>query len=222
LQQAFPCFKCGAQNYIGQTNCWNCQSKFQYNCPNCRAIVEPTMLNCPYCNIQLNFPISTSSQFSKIATLTNKLPERQLRYKGSAFKIVIGISSLLLAATLIVVWILGAFSSLYSLNFAFGLILFAIPLLKAELMYKFRGNLSSWNWALLWIGEFFIILLVSAPPPATWSPAMRSGAYLWAIPFEIACWRLLTAKHRSHWWWLLGSAGPLGLMICLLLEPKDE
>jgi len=41
---------------MGQEYCWNCQLKFQYNCPNCHAPVEPIIVNCPYCRIVLPWP----------------------------------------------------------------------------------------------------------------------------------------------------------------------
>lgn len=53
MQQTFKCYRCGAQNYVGQPVCWHCQSPFQYNCPNCKAPVEGTLANCPYCRSQL-------------------------------------------------------------------------------------------------------------------------------------------------------------------------
>lgn len=56
MQQIFQCYRCGAQNYIGQPSCWNCYSPFQWNCPNCRAPVQNTMLNCPYCRLILPWP----------------------------------------------------------------------------------------------------------------------------------------------------------------------
>ena len=56
MQQTFQCYRCGAQNYIGQPFCWNCQSQFQWNCPNCKAPVQNTMINCPYCHILLPWP----------------------------------------------------------------------------------------------------------------------------------------------------------------------
>ncbi len=56
MQQTFHCYRCGAQNHIGQPYCWNCQSPFQWNCPNCKAPVQNTMHTCPYCGVLLNWP----------------------------------------------------------------------------------------------------------------------------------------------------------------------
>ena len=56
MQQTFQCFKCGAQNYVGQPFCWNCQSPFQWNCPNCKASVQNTMVSCPNCHVLLPWP----------------------------------------------------------------------------------------------------------------------------------------------------------------------
>ena len=56
MRQIFQCYRCGAQNYIGQPCCWNCYSPFQWNCPNCRAPVQNTMANCPYCRVILPWP----------------------------------------------------------------------------------------------------------------------------------------------------------------------
>jgi len=53
MQQTFQCYRCGAQNYVGQPACWNCQSPFQWNCPNCKAPVQNTMLSCPNCHALL-------------------------------------------------------------------------------------------------------------------------------------------------------------------------
>ena len=57
MQQTFQCYRCGAQNHVGQSFCWNCQLKFQYNCPNCQSPVEGTMVNCPYCHMLLPWPV---------------------------------------------------------------------------------------------------------------------------------------------------------------------
>lgn len=56
MQQLFQCYRCGAQNYIGQVYCWNCHEKFQYNCPWCNAVVEATFVNCPNCRAVLPWP----------------------------------------------------------------------------------------------------------------------------------------------------------------------
>jgi hypothetical protein len=55
MQQTFQCYRCGAQNYVGQPMCWNCRSLFQWNCPNCRAPVQNTMAYCPNCSNAITF-----------------------------------------------------------------------------------------------------------------------------------------------------------------------
>ena len=55
MQQTFNCYRCGAQNYIGQPICWNCQSQFQYNCQYCRNPVTYGAPTCGYCNRTLNW-----------------------------------------------------------------------------------------------------------------------------------------------------------------------
>lgn len=62
MQQTFQCYRCGAYNYIGQAFCWNCQAQLQHSCPNCHAIVEPTLVNCPYCRHQLSWQTNQLSQ----------------------------------------------------------------------------------------------------------------------------------------------------------------
>jgi hypothetical protein len=57
MQQTFQCYRCGAQNVIGQPFCWNCQSPFQWNCPNCRALVQNRMASCSYCHTELPWPV---------------------------------------------------------------------------------------------------------------------------------------------------------------------
>jgi len=56
MQQMFQCYRCAAQNYVGQSYCWNCQTPFQWNCPNCQAPVQNTMMSCPYCHVLLPWP----------------------------------------------------------------------------------------------------------------------------------------------------------------------
>lgn len=56
MQQVFQCYRCGAQNYVGQPACWNCQSPFQWNCPNCKAQVQNAMASCPTCHVLLPWP----------------------------------------------------------------------------------------------------------------------------------------------------------------------
>jgi hypothetical protein len=56
MQQTFQCYRCGAQNYIGQPYCWNCQSPFQYNCPSCNSVVNSSFMFCPKCSVSINWP----------------------------------------------------------------------------------------------------------------------------------------------------------------------
>jgi len=53
MQQIFQCYRCGAQNYLGQAFCWNCNERFQYYCPWCNALADPTLPNCPNCRATL-------------------------------------------------------------------------------------------------------------------------------------------------------------------------
>ena len=62
MQQTFQCNRCGAQNYTGQSACWNCQVKFPFYCPNCKVPVQNTMVSCPNCRIVLPWPKGQSSQ----------------------------------------------------------------------------------------------------------------------------------------------------------------
>jgi len=62
MQQTFQCYRCGAQNYMGQPFCWNCQSPFQWNCPTCKAPVQNTMANCPYCHVLLPWPAQQQNE----------------------------------------------------------------------------------------------------------------------------------------------------------------
>lgn len=66
MQQFIQCYRCGAQNYMGQRACWHCQSKIQYNCTSCRAPIESTMANCPYCNMKLNFQLPAQPQYQNV------------------------------------------------------------------------------------------------------------------------------------------------------------
>lgn len=79
MQQTFQCYKCGAQNNMGQPHCWNCQAQFQYNCPNCHAPVQGTMVNCPYCGVLLSWP--TQQQTVPIQT-----PQKHIDDQDTAVK----------------------------------------------------------------------------------------------------------------------------------------
>ena len=63
MQQTFQCYRCDAQNYVGQPACWNCQSTFQWNCPNCKASVQNTMASCPYCHVVLPWTTQQPTQY---------------------------------------------------------------------------------------------------------------------------------------------------------------
>ena len=75
MQQTFQCYRCGAQNYVGQPYCWNCQSPFQWNCPNCRAPVKNTMASCPYCHILLSWPSNQKQQPSDYKSQSSYLDD---------------------------------------------------------------------------------------------------------------------------------------------------
>ena len=130
MQQTFQCNRCGAQNYVGQPHCWNCQAPFQYNCPHCRSLVETTMANCPYCNLKLNFHIQTQPQYTMpLSTMT---PENQPKKKSmSTWKQIYLVSGIVLV-------VLGTFGSIMSMK-DFGNIqprlVFAIILGIGEILY---------------------------------------------------------------------------------------
>jgi hypothetical protein len=79
MQQTFQCYKCGAQNNMGQPHCWNCQAQFQYNCPNCHAPVQGTMVNCPYCGVLLSWP-------SQQQTVLTQTPQKHVNDQNIAIK----------------------------------------------------------------------------------------------------------------------------------------
>ena len=80
MQLTFQCYRCGAQNYIGQTVCWNCGQEIQYNCPNCRALVNPTYGNCPYCHFQLPWQSKQPTQPFNYQTQKDYQDWRQPQY----------------------------------------------------------------------------------------------------------------------------------------------
>jgi len=63
MQQLFQCYRCGAQNYIGQAYCWNCHEKFQYYCPWCNSPVEVTYTHCSNCRAPLPWPAQQSPDY---------------------------------------------------------------------------------------------------------------------------------------------------------------
>jgi hypothetical protein len=79
MEQTFQCYKCGAQNNMGQPHCWNCQAQFQYNCPNCRAPVQGTMVNCPYCGVLLSW-------LSQQQTVLTQTPQKHVNDQNTAIK----------------------------------------------------------------------------------------------------------------------------------------
>lgn len=82
MQQTFQCYRCSAQNYVGQPHCWNCHLKFQYNCPNCQAPVEGMTVNCPYCRIVLPWP--TQQQKVPLTVGNNITSKKARNIQGSS------------------------------------------------------------------------------------------------------------------------------------------
>ena len=76
MQQTFQCYKCGAQNYVGEPACWNCKSPFQWNCPNCKAPIQNTMVNCPQCHVLLTW--STQQQYQQQNQQSNQVGRRTM------------------------------------------------------------------------------------------------------------------------------------------------
>ena len=64
MQQTFQCYRCGAQNYVGQPYCWNCQSPFQWNCSRCGFAISNVYQNCPNCGTPTPWrqPLSVQQQ----------------------------------------------------------------------------------------------------------------------------------------------------------------
>jgi len=59
MQSQFKCFKCGANNYLGQKHCWQCRQPFQNRCPKCGTWNDFIHQTCIKCYTQL----PTSNQF---------------------------------------------------------------------------------------------------------------------------------------------------------------
>jgi len=83
MQQTFQCYKCGAQNYMGQPSCWNCQAQFQYNCPTCGAIADTQFINCTKCGAVFPWP---TKQLEEPSLHILTLDPRDKRIVGSSIK----------------------------------------------------------------------------------------------------------------------------------------
>ncbi len=120
MQQTFQCNMCGAQNFVGQPYCHNCQSPFIWNCPNCRAPVQNTMAICPNCRVVLPWsnsawinspaPMAGSNNTDQPLMLKNisdvKQEKRGLRIGALIVGIIGSIAGILVAA--LILFIAGA------------------------------------------------------------------------------------------------------------------
>jgi hypothetical protein len=76
MQHVFLCPRCGAQNFVGQIACQNCDQRFQYNCPYCGSIVDPTLVNCPSCRGMLDWPSPQKVKAFPKQTVVRQAPRR--------------------------------------------------------------------------------------------------------------------------------------------------
>ncbi len=120
MQQIFQCNRCGAQNFVGQPYCHNCQSPFTWNCPNCRVPVQNTMVSCPNCSVALPWSNSAwlnssaptaGSTYTNQTFMRNNIPDikqekRGLRIAALVVGIIGGIAGIFLAA--LILFIAGA------------------------------------------------------------------------------------------------------------------
>lgn len=119
MLQTFQCNACGAQNYIGQPCCYNCQSPFLWSCPNCRATVQNTTAICPNCGVVLpwsntaleNGPVPNAGpNYAGQASTNNisyvKREKRGLRIGALIVGLAGGIAGILIAA--LILFIAGA------------------------------------------------------------------------------------------------------------------
>lgn len=56
MQDTFRCYRCGAQNFIGEGHCVACGQLLSYTCPKCGTRVDNTFINCPCCRLVLHWP----------------------------------------------------------------------------------------------------------------------------------------------------------------------
>ena len=56
MQDTFRCYRCGAQNFIGESHCVGCGQLLPYTCPKCGTRVNSTFINCPHCHLVLHWP----------------------------------------------------------------------------------------------------------------------------------------------------------------------
>jgi predicted RNA-binding Zn-ribbon protein involved in translation (DUF1610 family) len=56
MQNTFRCYRCGAENLIGEGHCAGCGQLLPYTCPQCRYPVNNALTNCPYCYTALHWP----------------------------------------------------------------------------------------------------------------------------------------------------------------------
>ena len=75
MQQTIQCYRCGAQNYVGQPACQSCGYQFYNNCPRCNAVVDPQFINCLYCGSLLPGAQPQSEPSLHILTLDSQNKE---------------------------------------------------------------------------------------------------------------------------------------------------
>ena len=59
MQDTLPavrCYRCGAQNLLGESRCTGCGQLLLYTCPKCGSSVNSTFIDCPYCHLILHWP----------------------------------------------------------------------------------------------------------------------------------------------------------------------
>jgi hypothetical protein len=75
MQQTFQCYRCSAQNYVGQPACQSCGYQFYYNCPRCNVVVDPQFINCLNCGTLLPWAQSQSEPSLHMLTLDSQNKE---------------------------------------------------------------------------------------------------------------------------------------------------
>ena len=109
MQQVFQCYRCGAQNYMGQAYCWNCNEKFQYYCPWCNALVDATLMNCPNCRATLPWNPQQPASYPQSQDGYQYGEEADRPTKRAPWIIAIACLALIAVATLAVVYLPGMF-----------------------------------------------------------------------------------------------------------------